>query len=804
MSLRVRILLLILAAVVLPALAMFWLLLGQREQTEIQAREQLSARADAIANDLDDKVAGTAQLLFGLGRVPVLASRDKTACSNFLADVLKEHPQYTGLLTILPNGQLHCDSLLSGRTLKLQDRQYFQRAIAGTQYVVEPVFGRLTGKGVLQIAYPVRAPGGALLYVLLASFDLDKYARTSLASAAYRNMSLQIWDSSGNTIARAYGSAASPDAPADPALEHETATRLLGSQPGTTLTQGTGPTARIWAATVLPRSPDAGLRLGLSLPEAGLYEQIDRKFRRALGGLIALSVLLFVAAAAFGELAIRRQTARVMSAISRLDQGAYDTPIGRPYPRGELGAVMAALDRLAQALGTQRAEISRSNEALERQANFDSLTGLANRNLLNTRLDQALMDARRAKRIAAVLVLDLDRFKTVNDSLGHSRGDLMLQETARRLTYCVRRGDTVARLGGDEFAVVLADMADIADAIPLAQQILDVLCQPIRVEGQEIAASTSLGISCFPMDGETGEVLLRNADTAMYRAKELGGNALALFTMEMNQSVNARLQTEAGLRHALENRELVLHFQPIVDLSSGRIKSAEALVRWQHPVHGLVPPAQFIAVAEESGLIIPIGDWVLREACMQARSWLDRGLAPVQVAVNLSARQFTAALLFESIEGALKSSGCPASALQLEITESMVMQDAQGALAILHQLKAMGVQCSIDDFGTGYSSLSYLKRLPVQKLKIDRSFISDIETDENDRAIVDAIQTLAKKLGVLTVAEGVETEAQLDILRKLGCDAYQGYLFARPCPSEQFAQILRRNKADRADAPPVL
>jgi len=442
-SLRLRVLSLVLAATLLPMLAMVWLLLQNRADTISRAHGQLTSRVEAIASDLDDRVSGTAQLLFGLGRVPLVGQSDKVACSAFLADVLQEHPQYTGLLTILPNGQLHCDSLKTGRVLNLSDRGYFQRALQSKRYVVEPAIGRLTGKGVLQIAYPVREPAGSLRYVLLASLNLDDFGRAVAAKLPYERMNFQIWGDDGKLVMDYPGNGAPTLTPGAPEKAF-----VWSDQTSQLTVLGDGAAARIWTATSLPRASGTGLRLALSVPQADLLEREELPFKRALAWLLPFSVLILGVAVAWGELALRRPTTRLMAAIARLDQGNFHELMVGPYPKGELGAVMAAVDRTAMSLAQQRVEIERSTEALRHQASTDALTGLANRHLLTDRLNQALIYAHRAHRVAGVLVLDLDRFKTVNDSLGHNQGDVLLQTVAQRLLTCVRDGDTVARLGG--------------------------------------------------------------------------------------------------------------------------------------------------------------------------------------------------------------------------------------------------------------------------------------------------------------------------------------------------------------------
>ncbi len=433
---------------------------------------------------------------------------------------------------------------------------------------------------------------------------------------------------------------------------------------------------------------------------------------------------------------------------------------------------------------------------IEHQANYDALTGLANRSLLNERLSQAIAHAERDAGHVAVAFVDLDQFKFINDSFGHQLGDNLLQTMAERLKRCIGKADTVARQGGDEFVLVLCDYAQADQITRLVQRIQAVVAEPWTAGRREFNVNCSVGIAVYPQDGRTADVLLRNADSAMYKAKENGRNNFQFFTAELNRHMFERLSVEHKLRGALARKQFLLHYQPRVNLRTGRIVGAEALLRWRTSRGSLYRPDRFISVAEDTGLIVPIGKWVLRTACEQAQSWQIQGLRPIVVSVNVSPRQFREGNMVQTVAEALEHSGLPARYLQLELTESMVMHDAEKFVSMLREIKKLGVQLAIDDFGTGYSSLSYLKRFPVDHLKIDRSFVKDLVTDPDDAAIVQAIIALGHKLGLRMVAEGVETEEQREFLLRSRCDEMQGFLFCKPLPVADFAAMLADSRAE--------
>ncbi|WP_148863837.1 putative bifunctional diguanylate cyclase/phosphodiesterase [Marinobacter fonticola] len=469
----------------------------------------------------------------------------------------------------------------------------------------------------------------------------------------------------------------------------------------------------------------------------------------------------------------------------------------------ELAAAAAVAEverREARELEKAYRKLAKAHEHEQRLANYDAITGLPNRTCFEDRVTQAIERAEREQQTLAVMFLDLDHFKNVNDTVGHAEGDQLLREVSERLLGCVRKSDTVARLGGDEFTLALMNIAHPEVAAEVARNILTSIAQPFLVGGREFYIGSSIGIAVYPDDGHTVDLLLRNADTAMYEVKKLGRNNHQFYSADMNAQAKARLDLENSLRKAVKHEQLSLHYQPQIDCSTGKIVSMEALLRWPHEGNHFMPLEQFIPLAEETGLIVDIGHWVLREACSQNKAWQEAGYAPIPVAVNLSMRQFEQSDLADDIMQILEETGLEPRWLELELTEGVFLHHVESARAMLTSLKQAGVIISIDDFGTGYSSLSQLRRLPIDTIKVDCAFSQGVIDDPDDAAIVSSIIVLAHNLNLKVIAEGVETEAQLEFLRENGCDLWQGFLFSKALPADQFEALLRERLLSRSKA----
>lgn len=520
-----------------------------------------------------------------------------------------------------------------------------------------------------------------------------------------------------------------------------------------------------------------------------LIERIHKLSKRKLVvmGLACIAFLLISYLFGAFYVSVIRTVTTLKRASVRFSGGDFSARVDL-CTKDELQHVGNAFNKMVDSFANMMEERRCYEERIEYQAFYDALTGLPNRILFNDRLKLALSEAIRCRKMVAVMFLDLDRFKIINDTLGHDIGDLLLKAVTGKLSGCLRRRDTVSRMGGDEFLFILPDIGGIDQARVIAKKILDLLNQPILVGSHELFISASIGISLFPFDGEDIEHLVKNADTAMYVAKNNGRNSYQFYDSDMNAKAENSLQMENSLRRALERGEFLLYYQPRFDLVSGRITGMEALIRWQHPELGLVPPADFIPLAEELGLIIPIGEWVLRTACLQNKEWQEEG---IRISVNISASQFQRDGFIDTVKKVIEETAMEPRWLELELTETVIMNNATMAIVKLKQLKELGIQISIDDFGTGFSSLSYLKHFPIDSLKIDRSFIKDIPKAPKDTAITKTILALGRRLGLKVVAEGVETEDQLVFLSSRRCNEVQGYLISRPLPADEAISLLR-------------
>ena len=910
LSLRVRMLLLVLLAVV-PALGLIlYSGLEARYQEGARAQEQALQLVQRISYDREQAIKETRQLLITLAQLPAVRERDAEACSRILRGISRLHVRYANLGAIRPDGSVFCSALPSTARPNARDSSWFQQVLRTRDFSVSQFhFGGITGRAVLTMAYPAIG-GGEVAAVVFASLDLSWLNRYLSESLLPPGSVLSVIDRRGTVLARY------PDPEfwvgeniADTPLAQEI---LMHQQAAVTEARGMDAVPRLYAYTPLAPTLTQGVYVYIGIPSAVAYAEPERVLRRNLLGL-GLVALLAIVAAWWGGAFLLRRAQPLLAATRRLAAGDLAARSGIDYGADEIGQVARSFDHMAEVLHArdqalhesqaklekaqevahigswvftpipvggqltwsretcrifgltedrfdnrietffamvhpedleavkeanravlagdksydiehrivrpdgsvhwvhEQADIVRdaageavsmvgvvqditerkiSEERIQYLAYYDALTGLPNRALFMDRLQYAVIDADRRERLVGVMFLDVDRFKDVNDSLGHETGDQLLKAVAERLTVVVRKGDTVARLGGDEFTIILAGMAHVDDAAHVAQKVLEVFEQPFHVAQREFHMTASVGITLYPFDDSNFSHLLRNADIAMYRAKEAGRNTYQFYTAEMTAKANERLALKNDLQRALRQHEFSLVYQPIVSLREGRILGVEALLRWRHPERGLIAPDQFIGLAEETGFIVALGEWVLHAACQQCVVWHRRGFPELQMAVNLSARQFRQAHLADTVRTVLEQTGLDARRLELELTESVLLEHDETTAGSLRTLSNAGVSLVIDDFGIGYSSLSYLRRFPIRTLKIDRSFTRGIPTDPDSSAIAASIITLAHSLGMQVVAEGAETVEQLEFLRRQGCDAYQGFHFSKPLPPDDMERLL--------------
>jgi diguanylate cyclase (GGDEF)-like protein len=918
--------LLVLGTALLPAILVGWRYYQDRGKDIDLAINSLAATARTIAAGLDARIQNTAQLHFGLAHARDFGGRDSAACSGFLAGVLEKNPQFTGILTIDPDGSLFCDSLRTGRVLDLRDRNYFRQALNTTGTVVmEPVFGRLTGSAVLQIAYPARDASQKLQFVLLASLDLNRLIKEQTANLP-PGFEVLLADQKGTVLL--WSPAPLRAGKPGTSIANSNLFRFAADVGGTRELVNADGEAQVWSAAGTLAVGGVKLHVMVGRSKSELAAAPNRRLAEDMAILGILSILLFAGVWLLAEVGIRFQISRIAIMAGRLGAGDLTARVLPPYPKGELGSLMTVLNGTAASLERQRHDIEDLNEklrqsqrleTLEKQrldialdnmtqgllvfdaserlvvcnrryiemyglsrdvvkpgcmlrdlvehrkqtgsykgdadayyswildnlgpnaisqavivtadgrsiqivnqilangswvathediterarfddriahmAHYDALTDLPNRTMFRERLDSALKSIARGGQLA-VLYIDIDEFKSVNDSLGHPVGDELLKAVADRLRGCLRQTDFVARLAGDEFAIIQMAVKQPEDATDLVERIYAVIRKPYDCAGHLLTADASIGIALAPLDGDDLDQLLKNADLAMYAAKADGRRTSRFFEPGMDARVKALRALELDLRQAIADGGFELHYQPLVSLANNKVSGCEALLRWRHPARGLISPAEFIPVAEETGLINQLGEWVLTTACTEAASWPDH----ITIAVNVSPVQFRSEAFGLKVAAALVASGLPARRLELEITEAVLIRDDETALAMLHQLRALGVRIALDDFGTGYSSLSYLQRFPFDKIKIDRCFIKDIAEPGGSACIVQAVVNIAAARHMTTTAEGVETQAQLDVLRTLGCNEMQGYLYSPAISAAEISKLLRAPRERTAGA----
>ncbi len=779
-SLRARLILLV-ALAVLPLLGLtLYTSLDQRQLAVTEVQETALRLVRLASTEQARMILGTRQLLIGLAQLREVHQRDGTVCSTLFAELLKAYPLYANLGAIGRNGDLYCSALPMSGPINAADRTYFRRAVESEGFAIgDYQIGRITKVATINFGYPILNNQGKIEGVVFAALSLSWLNHLVTEADLPKGSTFSVTDRRGTILTRY---------PEPEKWVGTTNPEPLGVHLAQTLSTGVAEarepdgTIRLVGFTPLIGSGNAGdVYVSIGIPKQVAYAEPNRVLTRNLIWITLIAFAAFAAAWIGGDFFILRRVDKLVGVVQRLGKGELNARVGPPYTDGEFGRLAETFDEMAASLQTNAT-------VLEHQSTHDLLTGLPNRLFLRDHLRSAVLAERDEKTSVALLLVALDGFKEINDTIGHQNGDLLLQQVGQRLRGIFGEAAVLARFGGDEFAV-LRPQADTQQATQCAQTILTAFEEPFVLEKLLVAVEASVGIAFYPEHGEDPDLLLRRAEVAMYLAKE-EKTGYAVYAPEKDQYSPKRLTLLAELRRAIEERQLFLLYEPKIDIRSETATGVEALVRWRHPQLGIVPPDQFIALAERTGLIKPLTFWVLNEAMRQCKSWHQSGLS-VSVAVNLSSRNLENDLV-DHISRLAESHNLAPKWLGLEITEGTIMRDPEHARGILARLGEMGIKISIDDFGTGYSSLSYLSNLPVDELKIDKSFVMRMTTDENSAVIVRSTIDLAHQLGLKVIAEGVETQDILNRLEGLGCDAAQGYYFSRAISGSDMTELLRR------------
>ncbi len=778
-NLRTLVVLLVLAAVT-PALVLILYTASEQRRTASAQVQAEALRVARIASAQQQRfIEGARQLLVALAKRPDVRRAQGDTCASEFSDLLKAYPFYANLGVIDADGMIFCSALPFTRPVSAAHRAYFQRAVAARGFAVgDYQIGSITKKATVNFGYPVLDTGGAVQAVVFAALDLAWLNHLAADAKMPAGSALTVIDRQGTVLVR-YPE--TEDWVGRQAADEGFLQTVLTQGEGVTTNRGPDGVERLVAFTPLSEVPQAGYAyVSIGIPTAAAFAHADRTLTRNLLGLGLVCALALAAAWVGCDVFLLRRVNALVGATRRLSAGDLGTRIGLPSDDSELGQLAKAFDEMATSLQQQTA-------AVAHQATHDLLTQLPNRALLHDHLEQAIKLAQREQTSVALLLLDINLFKEINDTLSHRNGDLLLQQVGPRIRRVLRESDLIARLGGDEFAVLLPG-TDAERAAVAAQKVLDVFQEPFALGEATVTVGTGIGVAVFPVHGDSADQIMQRADVAMYVAKE-AGNEYFVYSAERDHYDPGRLTLMSDLRRAIDNQQLFLQYQPKVDINAGRTVGVEALLRWRHPERGLIPPDSFISLAEHAGLIKPLTLWVLTAALRQCRAWQDAGL-PLPVAVNLSARSLQDPGLVDQVAAILHHADVSPQSLELEITESVIMADPERGLDILTRLNGMGVRLSVDDFGTGHSSLTYLRKLPVQSIKIDRSFVGPMVKSPDDAVIVRSIIELAHTLGFKVVAEGVETQETWDHLAQLGCNEAQGYYMSRPLAAEALSTWL--------------
>jgi len=777
----------------------------QEHRLEIaQAQEDTRGLLRLAAEREEQLIEGSRQLLIASAQLYAESGDNPAKCSEVFNKLLKHYPSYANLGVVQANGDVFCSAIPFTQPVNLVNRAWFQEVVQRRSFTVSryPI-GPISGKPGIVFSYPMVDRRGQIQSVVCTFLDLAWFKQLAAEIDLPGGAVLQVIDRSGTPIARHPSplSQTGKFMPNVPAVK-----AMLAAGEDVRKVRGPDGVVRLYSLAPVGSGDDAEVYMAIAVSKDDLFVKANHHLIRNLVGL-GLAALSAITTAWIGGNLFLHPLQVLVRAVQRIAAGDLSARTGLLARQGELGRLAFAFDQMAETLEQRETQ-------LERQAFYDPLTQLPNRSLFMDRLEHVLQRARCKDDLFAVLLLDLDRFKMINDSLGHGSGDQLLIEIAHRLKTCLRPGDAIARFGGDEFTILLETVQDLSDVIAIVEHMQKQLVPPFNFNGHEIFTTASVGIALSRLKVATSgglgesvycqpEDLLRDADTAMYRAKELGGGRCAVFDTAMHTRVINRWQLETSLRQAMEHQEFVLHYQPIVLLATSQVVGFEALVRWNHPQRGLVHPVEFISVIEEMGLIQSMGQWVLHEACRQMRTWREQiglqnaaGVFPTNkdfaltISVNLSCKQLLQPNLVEQIQQVLRETNLPTSVLKLELTESLFMESSDFIMEQLLQLRSSGIQLYVDDFGTGYSSLSRLQNFPLHALKIDQTFIKAVGTHQGNAGVVQAIVTLAHSLQLDLVAEGIESASQVTYLQQLGCKYGQGYFFSRPLDGEAAGALI--------------